>query len=342
MDRQAEAVDIYSILKPVFFIPKVLGLSPYNAVGDIGDRRIIVTVSAAIYSIGMIVLNVGVIVAGVLTAMFTWKNICTSTESVIALQTVCLALCAYFTCVFGCRQTARQFTRLNDLIGKTCYSAWRRDLQLLLAMQILCVIMTAIIAVLDIIQIIRDFYDFRTILFCMMYYLSELAGFMSEHQFAAFMHVLKRTVQNCNNHIDALCENDDVFNSPWYRNEINRPKSGLFIESNNSLTSKREKMHSKLMKFKQLRELHASACDTAESVNAVYSPMLLLSVARSFTSLTQILYYILVSFTVQETSFFCRLTEIESYFVWLIYSSARLIWLVYFTALTAKEVSHKA
>jgi len=342
MDRQEEAVDVYSILKPVFFIPKVLGLSPYNAVGDIGDHRIIVTVSAAIYSIGMIVLNVGVIVAGVLTATFTWQNICTSTQSAISLQTLCLALCAYFTCVFGCRQTARQFTRLNDLIGKTCYSAWRRDLQLLLAMQILYVIMTVITAVLEIFQIIRDFYEFHAILFCMFYYLSELAGFMSEHQFVAFMHVLKRTVQNWNNHIDGVSENDDVFNSPSYRNEMNRPKSGLFIASNNSLTSKRVKIHSKLMQFKQLRELHASACDTAESVNAVYSPVLLLSVARSFTSLTHILYYILVSFIVQETSFFCRLTGIESYFVWLINSSARLIWLVYFAALTAKEVSHKA
>ena len=341
MDRQEEAVDVYSILKPVFFIPKVLGLSPYNAVGDIGDHRIIVTVSAAIYSIGMIVLNVGVIVAGVLTAMFTWKNICTSTESVIALQTVCLALCAYFTCVFGCRQTARQFTRLNDLIGKTCYSAWRRDLQLLLAMQILCVIMTAIIAVLDIIQIIRDFYDFRTILFCMMYYLSELAGFMSEHQFAAFMHVLKRTVQNCNNHIDALCENDDVINCPLYRNFMNGQKSVLFVASNNSGTSKRVKIHSQLMDFKQLREKHASACDTAESVNAVYSPVLLLSVARSFTSLSHILYYIIINVIVQERSFFCKIRANTTYFVWLIYCSLRLIWLVYFTAFAAKEVSHK-
>jgi hypothetical protein len=95
------------------------------------------------------------------------------------------------------------------------------------------------------------------------------------------------------------------------------------------------------MHFKQLRELHASACDTAVSVNAVYSPMLLLSVARSFTSFTHILYYILVSFIAQETSFSWKLTENESCFVWLIYSSAIQIWLVLFTALTAKEVSHK-
>jgi hypothetical protein len=58
MDRHTESVDIYSILKPVFFVSKVLGLSPYNAAGDIGSRNIIVTVTAIVYSIGMFILNV--------------------------------------------------------------------------------------------------------------------------------------------------------------------------------------------------------------------------------------------------------------------------------------------
>ena len=58
MDRHTETVDIYSILNPVFFVTKVFGLSPYNAVGDIGNRRIIVTVPAIIYSLGMFILNV--------------------------------------------------------------------------------------------------------------------------------------------------------------------------------------------------------------------------------------------------------------------------------------------
>ena len=142
----------------------------------------------------------------------------------------------------------------------------------------------------------------------MLFYVTDFAGVMSEHQFVAFLHTLKRTVRNWNNHIDGLCENDDVINCPFYRNLMNGQRSVLLIASNNSVTSKREKIHSKLMHFKQLRELHASACDTAESVNALYSPMLLLSLARSFTSLTHILYYIIVSFIVQETSFSCKLT----------------------------------
>jgi len=93
------------------------------------------------------------------------------------------------------------------------------------------------------------------------------------------------------------------------------------------------------MHFQQVREFYASACDIAESVNAVYFPVLLLSVTRSFTTLTHILYYILYSFIDQETSYFCKFTENEPYFVWLIYSSAILMWLVLFTAFTAKEVN---
>jgi hypothetical protein len=174
----------------------------------------------------------------------------------------------------------------------------------------------------------------------MLYYVTDIAGFMSEHQFVAFMHVLKRTVQSWNNRIDAISENDDVINSPWYRNEMNRPISVSFTVSNNSVTSKRVKIHYKLMHFKQFREVHASACDIAESVNAVYSPMLLLSVARSFVSLTQILYYILINVIVEEKSFSCKVTANAPYFVWLIYCSLRLIGLVYFATFTAKEVSH--
>ena len=341
MDRHTEAVDIYSILKPVFFVSKVLGLSPCNAVGDIGNRRVIVTVSAIVYSIGMIILNVGELAYGVLTALFTWENICSAGESIMLLEALCLALSAYFTCLLGCRQTARKLEKLNELIGKTYYSAWRRDVQLLLAMQILCVIMIATVVVLEFSQDISQIYGLTTVLVSMLFYVSELAGFMSEHQFVAFMHTLKRTVQNWNNHIDGLCENDDVINCPFYRNLMNEQKSVLLIASNNSVTSKREKIHSKLKHIKPLRELHASACDIAESVNAVYSPVLLLSVAKSFSSLTHILYYILYSFIVQKTNFFCKVTGDETYFVWLIYSSVRLILVVCFAALTAKEVSYK-
>jgi len=340
MARDTEAVDVYSILKPVFFVPKIFGLSPYNAVGDIGDHRIIVTVSAIIYSIGMLILNAAIIAYGIRKAIYTWENVCNSGESITVLQTLCLALCGYFTCLFGCRQTARLITRLNDLIGKTCYSAWRRDLQLLLAMQILCIIMTVTAAVLEVSEEIRQFQMSLQVLVFTTYYVTDLVGFMSEHQFVAFMHVLKRTVQNWNNHIDGVSENDDVFNSPWYRNEMSGQKSVSFIASHTSATSKRERIQSKLMQFKQLRELHASACDIAESVNAIYSPMLLLSVAKLFTSITHMVYYIIVNFIIQKATFFCKFTGNNSYFVWLIIYTLRLIWVVHFTASTAKEVSH--
>jgi hypothetical protein len=340
MHRHTEAVDIYSILKPVFFVSKILGLSPYNAVGDIGNRSIIVTVSAIIYSIGLFIFNAAIIAYGILTAIFTWENICSATESFIYLQTLCLALSAYCTCLLECRQTARQFEKLNDFIGKTYYSVWRRDLQLLLGVQILCVIMTVTAGVLQISKEIRQFQIYLHVLVFMLYYVSELAGFLSEHQFVVFMHILKRTVQNWNNHIDYVCENDDVINSPLYRNEMSGQKSVLFRVSHTSVTSKRERIHSKLMQFKQLKELHASACDIAESVNAVYSPMLLLSVAKFFTSITHTVYYIVVNFIIQKATFSCKFTGNDSYFIWLILYSLRLIWLVYFTAVTAKEVSH--
>jgi hypothetical protein len=340
MDRHTEAVDVYSVLKPVFSVSKVLGLSPYSAVGDICSRRIIVTVSAILYSLAMFILNVGVFAYFKIPSMFVWENICSFSENILCLGTICHAVSSYLTCVLGCRQTARQFDRLNDLIGKTYSRVWRKDFQLLLAMQILCASVIVSSAVLEISEAISQFYDFRAVIVCILYYVTDFAGFMAEHQFVAFMHILKRTVQNWNNHIDVDCLNDDVLNSPLYRNEMNGQKSVLFIVSSKSVTSKREKIHSKLMQLKQLRELHASACDIAESVNAIYSPMLLLSVAKLFTTLTHISYDIVLRFVAHKANFYCKFTGNNYYFVWLIIFTLRLIWLVYFTAFTAKEVSH--
>jgi hypothetical protein len=207
-------------------------------------------------------------------------------------------------------------------------------------MQISCAITTVICGVLEFSEAIIQFQMSLQLLVLIPYYVAELAGFMSEHQYVAFMHILKRTVQNWNNHIDYVCENDDVFNSPLYRKDTSGQKSVLFTVLNKSLTSKREKIRSKLMEIQQLREIHASTCDIAESVNAVYSPMLLLSVARSFITLTHTLYVIVLRFIVQKATFYCKYTENNSYYIWTILYSLRLIWLVHFTAVTAKEVSH--
>jgi hypothetical protein len=273
--------------------------------------------------------------------MFVWENICSFSENILCLGTICHAVSAYLTCVLGRRQTARQLKRLNDLIGKTYTRVWRKDLQWLLAMEMLCVIMIITSAATLMSEDKSQFYDFDTVLVCMLYYVTDLVGFMSEHQFVALMHILKRTVQNWNNRIHVDCKNDDRVDSPLYINEMNGQKSVLFIVSSKSVTSKREKIHSKLMQLKQLRELHASACGIAESVNAIYSPTLLLSVAKLFTTLTHISYHILLRFITYKATFFCKFTGNTSYIIFLIILALRLIWLVHFTAFTAKEVRNK-
>jgi hypothetical protein len=144
----------------------------------------------------MFIIHVGVFADGVYTATFTWENICISTESIIFLETLRLAQCAYCTFLLGCRQTAKHFESLSDLIGENYCSVWRRDLQLLLITQVLFVIMIINAGVLDISHEIREFYEFHAVFFFMLYYVTDHADFMSEHQFVAFMHILKRTVQN--------------------------------------------------------------------------------------------------------------------------------------------------
>jgi hypothetical protein len=81
-------------------------------------------------------------------------------------------------------------------------------------------------------QAISHFYDFCTILVYIPYYITDLAGFMSEHQFVAFMHILKRTVQNWKNHIHNFSDNDDVITDTLNGMLMNGQKSVLFTVSN--------------------------------------------------------------------------------------------------------------
>jgi hypothetical protein len=132
-----------------------------------GNRNITVTMSAIIYSLGMIILNVSVLAYVVLT----------SGESIIYSETLCPALSAYFTCLLWFRQTAWQIERFKELIGKTYYCVWLKVLQLLLTTQVLFVIMWVTAGMPEISQEIRELYEFQTVLLCMLYCVSKLAGF---------------------------------------------------------------------------------------------------------------------------------------------------------------------
>jgi hypothetical protein len=62
----------------------------------------------------------------------------------------------------------------------------------------------------------------------MLYYVTDFAGFMAEHQFVAFMLILQPTFQNWNNRIHDVSENDDEINNPLYTDLMNGHKSVCF------------------------------------------------------------------------------------------------------------------
>jgi hypothetical protein len=180
MDRQTETVDVYFILKTVFFVSELLRLSPCISVGDIGNCKIIVKVHALIHSLGMFMLYVGVFVYRFIETT-TWENICNFGENILYFGALCQAVFAYCTYLLGCRWTEREVTRLSDLIGEIWFSACEKYLQFLLAMQILFVMMTVTGALLDISQeksVCPESHNAS-----MFYYVTEIAGFILEHRF---------------------------------------------------------------------------------------------------------------------------------------------------------------
>jgi hypothetical protein len=86
----------------------------------------------------------------------------------------------------------------------------------------------------------------------------------------------------------------------------------------------------KVMHFQRLRELHASDCNIAESVNVMHS----------LTSLPHILYYILMSLLSRKQVSFVPWRQITLIFA-ADFISLRLLSLLCINTLTTKEVTYK-
>jgi hypothetical protein len=236
------------------------------------------------------------------------------------------------------RRIARLFGRLNGLVEETSFSAWKKDMHTMLSIQIFVAILLVIAGVLEFSVIAKEFNSVMKFIY---FNIAEFSCFVSENQFVTIIIVLKHIVQKWNFHICALSENEDTVNYSYSTEYLNKEGPNLFPISNKLTVSNRRNISSMVTYFRYIQKQHASACEVAESVNSVYSAMLLFAVARVFISLTHTLYYIFLNFFVQKTSFLCDTKENNSYFVWLLYYVVRLIWLLYFTSFTSKEVSHK-
>jgi hypothetical protein len=338
MRRQKEAADIYSVLKPVFFTSKILGLFPYNVVGDTSRSKVRVSALAVVYGVGMFVLIACVLGHGQFKNAYVWGNICNSGENIMFLGTSCSLVMVYSTLLLSSRKIARLFDHLNGLVWETPYSAWKKDLRIMLSAEFLVAIMLVIAGVLEFSVIVKEY---EHILSMTYYCVAEFVCFVSENQFVVMIIVLKRIIQNWNSHICDVSQKENTANLPRSTEYANEEGSNLFSFSNKSTISNRASVNSMVSHFRYIRKQHASACEFAVSVNSVYSAMLLFSVARAFMSLTQTLYYILMDFVVQKRSFSCETRENNSYYIWLLYYAVRLTWLLYATNFTAKEVSHE-
>jgi hypothetical protein len=332
--RQKGAADIYSVLKPITFASKVFGLAPYSVVGDTGRRKISVSAKAMLYSVGMFIIIAGALTYCQLKMEISWKNICVSSGNIQSLGTYFTLTIGYYTSLIKSKKIACQLHRLNDVIGKTYYSAWKKDLRTILTVEMFAATMLVIAGILEFSKV--NFYEAWVFVFG---YIAEFACIMPEYQFIAITIVLKRLFQNWNNHIVAVGETDDINNLPNYPKLINRRASNILTIPNTSRISDSLNMQSKVTRFKYLRELNVSACEVAESVNSIFSLMLLTSIARMFISFIHILYYMLMNIIVQKTSFSCTELSNEAYLILLLYYAVRLIWLVYFPSSAAKEVS---
>lgn len=340
MDRHEEVAHIYTVLKPIFFTSKILGLAPYKVVGDTNRTKIGVSILAVVYNLAVSITIASILGYQQFKIVNLWKNICNSSENILVYVTFCSLGIAYLTLLLSIRRIARLFDNLNDVVEESSCSVWKKDLQTMLSIQTFAAIMlvSGIVSELGFFVIAKEIDDVLRII-C--FYIAEFSCFVSENQFVAITIVLKRTVQNWNSQICALSGNEGRVNFPCSAEYIRKEGSNLFTISNKSTASERVSVTSMVTYFRHIRRQHESACEVAESANSVYSAVLLLAVTRAFISLTHILYYILMEFVAQTMSFLCDAGESISYFICLLYYVLHLIWLVYFTSLTSKEVSHK-
>jgi hypothetical protein len=279
------------VAKPLFLLSKCLGLAPFSVINTGDSSTLQVSRAAVIYSTGILILISAFLIDRLSLLNNFHKYTWPLSLAYIAFQ-LSTTLFTYWGSYISCTVNYSNTTEvLNRIFMSVSWCKIFPHRYKLFSSIIVFQIFGGLLLV-GMIYSIEWLYDLHSYFSEMVpYIITDYCDYVYELQFIDLVLLLGYYFDTVNSRVIKLCEESEEFISVRRNTLFSISQYGISYEMN-SKTLSRAKIH-------ELTRLHDSLCDTAELVNRIYSFMMLIDSASTFTGITYGLY--IASITIFDT-----------------------------------------
>jgi hypothetical protein len=331
------SVSIFCVIKPLYCMSKALGLVPIIIVSN-ESGYIFAKMSVRQLLYGVVFL-LAVHIPYILTyrVMFITADLVSILTSLIqCVSNVACNSVAYFCCLAQWQRVFTQIIKLNtwDSISSFPSSIYCTVKRKLIVYIIICFITKACLAVLT----VRALgFGTATILNSISCSVSFLYTLMVELQFITIVIVLRLHYAFINRFLERECDVLNTESQEMYKTTVTVGQIGgvSYIMNSSASFRRHSVIHGPMCK--SLTKLHNILCDVVQEINSAYSPCLVVNAARTFTTITFCLYYLIITYRREgsDTDSHVNLTLMD----WIIILTANITFIVHTCNSSAHEVS---
>lgn len=271
------SMDTFSLVKPLFFLSKFLGLAPFDMIST-GTLR--VSRAAVVYSLAILAL-----ISAFLIQKISLRNDFHMSSWPVSVANIVFQLSTtlftYWACCISC--TINYYNMIEVMhqmfmsdLSRNILPRRYRLLSLILAFQIFGGLL--IFGVLYYIEWYYDLYSGYGEMFP--YIIIDCCDYIYELQFIDIVLLLGYYFDSVGTRITKLCEENEEHICVKRNTLFPISPYGISYEMNSKTRAK----------IQEVIRLHCSLCDTAELVNRIYSFMMLISSAGALVGITYGLY----------------------------------------------------
>jgi hypothetical protein len=273
------SMETFSLVKPLFFLSKFLGLAPFAMIST-GTLR--VSRSAMVYSLAMLAS-----ISAFLIQKISFRNDFHMSSWPVSVANIVFQLSTtlftYWACGISCTiNYSNMIEVLNQMfmsvISRNTLPRKYRLFSLILAFQIFAGLLT--FGVLYYIEWYHDLYSGYGEM--IPYIIIDCCDYIYELQFIDIVLLLGYYFDNVGTRIIKLCEENEEHNSVKRNTLFPISHYGISYEISSNTLSR--------VKIQEVIRLHSSLCDSAELINSIYSFMMLISSAGALVGITYGLY----------------------------------------------------
>jgi hypothetical protein len=286
-----EALDIYSVAKPVFWLSKFLGLAPFVTEGNIGSRKLRLSCLALIYSLIMLIAQLS------RQVFFMW-NLCSfnnleslrQTATTIEAITCNVTVSVFFLMnLLNRRKVYEVFSKLAnfDVLSGDMHQTYRKSLFCVIGQVGFHIIFLSSVGITAIKNGALNVY--ADLLQCISVSVNILLVLVVDLEIINLAFALKQRFSALNNRLSEYVEETDYefpVSKRWIKksslSSVHTIPQVIQVKSFAGISS---------VKLKNISDLHDFLCDTSVLVNSTYSIHILFDVVLKFIAIIFSVYF---------------------------------------------------